>query len=350
MWLEIPDAVKDSVYAAGRHFMGGIHALEHVLISMFPLFALADRYDIGGISHPAHPQVGRAAIFIYDGYPGGVGLSTRAYEILEDLVRRALSLTAACPCEDGCPSCIHSPKCGSGNKPLDKEATLKIAALLLGEEEPELPAEELCIEVPEPPSLSSPEVEAGVPWYRRRKIGVLDLETCCSAADVGGWGQCHRMGVSVAVMHESHTGVAATYREHDLERLAQRLKKLDLIVGFNIKGFDYRVLQPYTKVNLAELPTLDILEEVHTLLGHRLSLNHLAEKTLGEQKTGDGLLALELYAAGKWEELTSYCTQDVLLTHRLFEFGVRHGYLIYQHRQGALVRVPVDWREERFFA
>jgi DEAD/DEAH box helicase domain-containing protein len=349
MWLEIPDAVKDSVYAAGRHFMGGIHALEHVLISMFPLFALADRYDIGGISHPAHPQVGRAAIFIYDGYPGGVGLSTRAYEILEDLVRRALSLTAACPCEDGCPSCIHSPKCGSGNKPLDKEATLKIAALLLGIDPPELPAAELCIEASALPAISGPEDEAGVSWLRRRKIGVLDLETCCSAADVGGWGQCHRMGVSVAVMHESHTGAATTYREHDLERLAQRLKKLDLIVGFNIKGFDYRVLQPYTKVNLAELPTLDILEEVHTLLGHRLSLNHLTEKTLGEKKTGDGLLALELYAAGKWEELTSYCTQDVLLTHRLFEFGVRHGYLIYQHRQGALVRVPVDWRQARFF-
>ncbi|HZE20485.1 MAG TPA: Zn-binding domain-containing protein, partial [Desulfobaccales bacterium] len=118
MWLEIPEPVKNSIYAAGRHFMGGIHALEHVLISMFPLFALADRYDIGGISHPAHPQVGRAAIFIYDGYPGGVGLSARAYEILEELVQRALSLTAACPCEDGCPSCIHSPKCGSGNKPL----------------------------------------------------------------------------------------------------------------------------------------------------------------------------------------------------------------------------------------
>ncbi|MCL4501002.1 MAG: DEAD/DEAH box helicase [Deltaproteobacteria bacterium] len=89
MWLEIPDAVKNAIYAAGLHFMGGIHALEHVLIGMFPLFALADRYDIGGISHPAHPQVGRAAIFIYDGYPGGVGLSVRAYDILEDLLNRS---------------------------------------------------------------------------------------------------------------------------------------------------------------------------------------------------------------------------------------------------------------------
>jgi DEAD/DEAH box helicase domain-containing protein len=293
--------------------------------------------------------VGRAAIFIYDGYPGGVGLSARAYEILEDLVRRTLELTASCPCEDGCPSCIHSPKCGSGNKPLDKEATLKIAALLLGEEEAEAPQEELVVEAVEPVADSAPEGEAGVPWFRKRKIGVLDLETCCSAADVGGWGQCHRMGVSVVVVQETCPEGVAVYREADLERLGRRLAQLDLVVGFNLKRFDYQVLQPYTAVKLAALPTLDILEEVQALLGHRLSLNHLAEKTLGEKKTGDGLLALELYAAGKWEELESYCRQDVLLTHRLFEFGVRHGYLIYQHRQGALVRLPVDWREERFF-
>jgi DEAD/DEAH box helicase domain-containing protein len=350
MWLEIPDPVKNAVYAGGRHFMGGIHALEHVLISMFPLFALADRYDIGGISHPAHPQVGRAAIFIYDGYPGGVGLSARAYEILEELVQRALSLTAACPCEDGCPSCIHSPKCGSGNKPLDKEAAMQIAALLLGQEPAEPPVEALAVEAPAPAIQAVPEAGPEIPWFRQRKLGFLDLETCCSAADVGGWGQCHRMGVSLAVVHESQTGVATTYREHDLKRLGERLKKLDLIVGFNIKRFDYRVLQPYTVIDLDALPTLDILEEIQALLGHRLSLGHLAEKTLGEAKTGDGLLALELYAAGKWEELESYCRQDVKLTHRLFEFGVRHGYLVYEHRQGALVRVPVDWREERFFS
>jgi DEAD/DEAH box helicase domain-containing protein len=178
----------------------------------------------------------------------------------------------------------------------------------------------------------------------------MDLETRCAAADVGGWGQCHLMGVSLAVLHETHTGVSTTYREHDLERLCRRLQKLDLVVGFNLKRFDYRVLQPYTRVNLQDLPTLDILEEVHAVLGHRLSLNHLAEKTLGEQKSGDGLLALELFAAGRWQELESYCRQDVALTRRLFEHGAQHGYLVYQHRQGPLVRLPVDWREERFFA
>jgi DEAD/DEAH box helicase domain-containing protein len=347
MWLEIPDEVKNAVYAEGRHFMGGIHALEHVLISMFPLFTLADRYDIGGISHPAHPQVGKAAIFIYDGYPGGVGLAERAFEILEDLLKRTRELIDACPCEDGCPSCVHSPKCGSGNKPLDKEAAVLTAALLLGMEPVTAAASP---QEPDTAPLPSPEPETEPEtWINARKVGFLDLETCCSAADVGGWGQCHRMGVSLAVLGESNPHRMEAFREADLERLAARLQELDLVVGFNVKRFDYRVLQPYTKVELAALPTLDILEEIHHSLGHRLSLGHLAEKTLGEAKAGDGLLALELYTAGNWEELESYCRQDVLLTRRLFTFGVEKGYLLYQHRQGALVRVPVDWREERFF-
>ena len=348
MWLEIPDAVKAAIYQNGGHFMGCIHALEHVLIIMFPLFALADRYDIGGIAHPTHPQVGRAAVFIYDGYPGGVGLAARAYEILEDLLRRTQELIAACPCEDGCPSCVHSPKCGSGNKPLDKEAALKIAELLLGLAEP-VPEVFSVAEPPPPPLPSSEPSPAPVPWLKTRRLGFLDLETCCAAADVGGWGQCHRMGVSLAVLQETSPERVTVYKEADLERLGRQLQELDLVVGFNLKRFDYQVLQPYTRVRLAELPTFDILEELQAILGHRLSLSHLAEKTLGEKKTGDGLLALELYAAGKWEELESYCRQDVSLTHRLFEFGAHHGYLLYHHRQGALVRVPVDWREERFF-
>ncbi len=100
---------------------------------------------------------------------------------------------------------------------------------------------------------------------------------------------------------------------------------------------------------LAKLPTLDILEEIHAVLGHKLSLNHLAEKTLGAAKSGDGLLALQLFKEGRWEELIDYCRRDVELTARLFEFGVRHGYLLYQHRRGGLVRLPVDWRPERLF-
>ena len=111
--------------------MGGIHAMEHAAISMFPLFALCDRDDIGGISTPEHEQVCRAAVFIYDGHPGGVGLSHRAFEVIEELLEKTRLLVEKCPCEAGCPSCIHSPKCGSGNKPLDKKACLATLEFLL---------------------------------------------------------------------------------------------------------------------------------------------------------------------------------------------------------------------------
>jgi len=134
IWIEIPERVKNAITDAGLHFMGGIHALEHAAISMFPLFALCDRDDIGGISTPHHEQVGGAAVFIYDGHPGGVGLSHRAYDVIDELLEKTRALVEKCPCEDGCPSCIHSPKCGSGNKPLDKQACLATLELLMNPE------------------------------------------------------------------------------------------------------------------------------------------------------------------------------------------------------------------------
>ena len=113
--------------------MGGIHAVEHASIALFPLFALCDRNDVGGICYPVHPQLEKPAIFIYDGYPGGVGLADYGYGIIEELLRKTLSLIRDCPCLDGCPSCVHSPKCGSGNKPLDKRAAEFVLEWLLGE-------------------------------------------------------------------------------------------------------------------------------------------------------------------------------------------------------------------------
>jgi DEAD/DEAH box helicase domain-containing protein len=134
IWIEIPDATKERIQELGLHFMGGIHAMEHAAISMFPLFALCDRDDIGGISTPQHEQVCRAAVFIYDGRPGGVGLAHRAFDVIEELLQKTRKLVQECPCEEGCPSCIHSPKCGSGNKPLDKEACIRTLEFLLDPE------------------------------------------------------------------------------------------------------------------------------------------------------------------------------------------------------------------------
>jgi DEAD/DEAH box helicase domain-containing protein len=352
MWVEVSDPIKNTIQQSGAHFMGGIHALEHAMISMFPLFALADRYDIGGIAHALHPQVGRAAVFIYDGYPGGVGLAVRAYEQAESLLRKTRELIAACPCEDGCPSCIHSPKCGSGNKPLDKAAALQVTELMLDMESMGPPPTAVAapvelVEIVEAPSLVP--LEVNLPWGQTYQVAWLDLETQFSAEEVGGWSKCRLMKVSVLVLDKSREALSEVFLESDLDRLFQQLQAADLVVGFNIKRFDYQVLQPYTSLDLQSLPTLDILEEVHRILGFRLSLGHLAEKTLGVGKTGDGLQALKLYQEGRMSELISYCRHDVQITRQLFEFGVNQGHLIYQHRQGALVRVPVDWSQGKLF-
>ena len=104
--------------------MGGIHALEHAAIGILPLLVMTDRNDLGGISTPMHAQVGRPAVFIYDGMPGGAGLSRLAFTLADELFARTRDTIADCPCETGCPSCVHSPKCGSGNRPIDKAAAL----------------------------------------------------------------------------------------------------------------------------------------------------------------------------------------------------------------------------------
>lgn len=109
---------------------GGLHAMEHASIAMLPLFAMCDRWDIGGMSTSLHPDTGRPTIFIYDAYPGGVGIAARGFHVAARHVRATLQMVGSCPCREGCPSCIQSPKCGSGNEPLSKEAALKLLEVL----------------------------------------------------------------------------------------------------------------------------------------------------------------------------------------------------------------------------
>ncbi|HOT23231.1 MAG TPA: DEAD/DEAH box helicase [Thermoleophilia bacterium] len=110
---------------------GALHAAEHGLIALLPLYAMCDRWDIGGLSTPWHWQTDRATVFIYDGYPGGIGLSKRGFEAFEDLAGDTLRLIAACPCESGCPSCVQSPKCGNLNEPLSKAGAVRLLTAIL---------------------------------------------------------------------------------------------------------------------------------------------------------------------------------------------------------------------------
>lgn len=111
--------------------LGALHATEHTQIAVLPLLAMCDRWDIGGLSTNAHPQTGMPTIFIYDGHPGGVGITRVGYHVFETLVADAHQLIADCPCEKGCPSCVQSPKCGNLNEPLHKAGALEIMARML---------------------------------------------------------------------------------------------------------------------------------------------------------------------------------------------------------------------------
>jgi DEAD/DEAH box helicase domain-containing protein len=120
LWFDVPQDTLDYLHKNKMDLMGGLHAVEHAAIGVLPLFAMCDRNDIGGISTALHPDTGRPQVFIHDGHPGGVGISEHGYDVIEQLWETTLDVIESCPCEDGCPGCIQSPKCGNNNQPLDK--------------------------------------------------------------------------------------------------------------------------------------------------------------------------------------------------------------------------------------
>jgi DEAD/DEAH box helicase domain-containing protein len=129
LYVTVPEDVELAMREAGD-FPGGIHAAEHAMISMFPFSFLCDRRDVGGLSTPLHPHTDASTIFVYDGYPGGVGLARRGYETIRSLAETTLSMLESCACADGCPSCVQSPHCGNANDPLDKELAIHLLSAL----------------------------------------------------------------------------------------------------------------------------------------------------------------------------------------------------------------------------
>jgi DEAD/DEAH box helicase domain-containing protein len=247
-----------------------------------------------------------------------------------------VELIAACPCDGGCPSCIHSPKCGAGNKPLDKTAALFLARGLLGE----FP---LDLKLKEDDQLVVAHEVAAEKIMREPNVAFFDLETQRLAGEVGGWGNVHLMRLAVGVLYDKGANEFEVFAEEQVENLIERLKGFDLVVGFNVKRFDYRVLGAYTGFDFRKVPTFDILEDIHQRLGFRLSLGHLAEQTLGKTKIADGIQAVRWLREGKLDAVVEYCKDDVAITRDLFDFGLSQGYLVYQTKNGQPVRLPVDW-------
>jgi DEAD/DEAH box helicase domain-containing protein len=340
IWLELPDEIPKLLGDESRHVMGSLHAVEHAALALFPLFALCDRFDVAGITYKHHPQLGRAVIFLYDGQAGGLGLTGAVFDRIEALLEATLEMVRDCPCESGCPACVHSPRCGNGNRPMDKDGARRALELMLGRESLELPepAETFTPARCEEPAPAPTSVAPAAPPPR---VVTFDLETQRSAQEVGGWHNAHLMRLSLGVVWDSLDQAFTTYREAEVSALIDKLAEADLVVGFNVLRFDYKVLRGYTDRDLAALPTYDMLEGIRQRIGFRLALGHLGEETLGEPKSADGLQALQWWKEGRIAEIESYCRKDVALLRDLFEHAREHGHLIFRTKRGERVRVPM---------
>lgn len=176
---------------------------------------------------------------------------------------------------------------------------------------------------------------------------VLDLETQREFNDVEGR-KPELLGVSVVGIYCYGADRYDTYLESELRTLVPILQEAELLIGFNIKRFDLPVLAPYLPFATTTLPVLDILDDVVKQLGHRVSLESLAQATLGKGKSGSGLQALAWFKEGKLDLIKKYCLDDVRLTKEVYDHGRRHGKLFATNRYGSeKLEIPVFWPERK---
>ncbi|MGB9757438.1 MAG: DEAD/DEAH box helicase [Candidatus Bipolaricaulaceae bacterium] len=123
VWIAVPAGLAKEF---GPRLGGALHGAEHALVAMAPLYALADRWDFGGVSASFHPDLAASGIFVHEAFPNGVGLARKLFAILPDWIGAAADLVRTCPCEDGCPSCVLSPRCGNENEPMDKAGAAEL--------------------------------------------------------------------------------------------------------------------------------------------------------------------------------------------------------------------------------
>jgi DEAD/DEAH box helicase domain-containing protein len=136
VWYDWQPGVIRAAGVASHALPGALHAAEHAAIGILPLFAICDRWDVGGVSTAAIGPEGLPTVFIYDGYPGGVGVAELAFAAADRHLAATAEVLEGCRCTSGCPSCVQSPKCGNGNEPLDRWAALALVRCTLGHSEP----------------------------------------------------------------------------------------------------------------------------------------------------------------------------------------------------------------------
>ena len=173
----------------------------------------------------------------------------------------------------------------------------------------------------------------------------FDLETQNLFQDVGGRQNISKLRLACAVTWSAARNDFAVYWEKDVHALVKELKAATRVIGFNLKEFDYPVLQPYVPdLRFASLPTLDLLLDLRKTLGFNLSLDSIAGATLGAAKTADGVQSVAWFRGGELDKVAEYCKADVDITRRVYEFGRQHGYIQYRSKLGSKLKVNVSWK------
>lgn len=172
---------------------------------------------------------------------------------------------------------------------------------------------------------------------------VFDLETQYTFDEVGGRAYIRRLRMSVGVTYDPERDLYRAYTEEQAGDLIAALQAADRVVGYNLLGFDYEVLQAYAQKPLSFPPTVDMLVHLERALGWRPKLDDVVAATLGERKSGDGLDAVRWFRQGRLDLVTEYCKRDVEVTWKLYDFGRRNHYVQVLDRRYSLRKVPVAW-------
>lgn len=170
---------------------------------------------------------------------------------------------------------------------------------------------------------------------------VIDVETKHTFRE---FSDPEKLGITVAAVYDYKSHQGTVFTEKEINKLFPLLENSSYVVGFNNRGFDLPVLQAYYPGKVDHFQVFDIMDDIREKLGRRLALNDLISTTLGKKKTGHGLIAIDLYKEGRWDELKKYCLSDTLLTKELFDFGMKHGEIYYLNGINKEA-IKVNWKK-----
>jgi DEAD/DEAH box helicase domain-containing protein len=324
MWLSGTKALEPEQYPVHAAW----HTLVHAVLAGLPLLLLSDTNTLrGGVYEGA---AGVEAVFS-DAQAGGNGICALLYQAHERLLRVALQILLNCDCTNGCSRCVAMQRCDTceSEGSLQRQAGIHLLQRLVAEVAP---------------TFASVAEDAAPQHIQTARYVYLVLSTQKSAEDVGGWQHKHLLGLGVAVTYDTREGQYNVYTAETVAALLASLREADLVIGFNTRDFDYQVLQPYTDMPLATLPTLAVLDEVQHTLGFRLSLRHLVKETLGIERPDDSLRTLQWYQEGERERIVQQCRRDLELLRELVRYGTGTGTVCYRDQAGVRTAVPVHWQ------